>query len=60
VSLNIGVLGMCLTAGDLGYQVVVVRDGVAGVPRDYGEAVLDNTLSMVATIATSDELLAAW
>ena len=60
VSLNIGVLGMCLSAGDLGYQVVVVRDGVAGVPPEYGQAVLDNTLSMVATIVTSDELLAAW
>lgn len=60
VSLNIGVLGMCLTAGDLGYQVVVVRDGVAGVPTEYGQAVLDNTLSMVATIVTSGELLAAW
>jgi nicotinamidase-related amidase len=60
VSLNIGVLGMCLTAGDLGYQVVVVRDGVVGVPAEYGQAVLDNTLSMIATIVTSGELLAAW
>jgi nicotinamidase-related amidase len=60
VSLNIGVLDMCLTAGDLGYQVVVVRDGVVGVPAEYGQAVLDNTLSMIATIVTSGELLAAW
>jgi nicotinamidase-related amidase len=60
VSLNLGVLGMALTAVDLGYQVVVVRDAVAGVPTDYGQAVLDNSLSMIATIVTSAELLAAW
>lgn len=60
VSVNIGVLGMVLSAVDLGYQVVVVRDAVAGVPPSYAQAVLDNTLSMVATIVTSEELLAAW
>jgi len=60
VSVNLGVLGMALTGLDLGYQVVIVRDGVAGVPADYAQAVLDNSLSMIATIVTSDELLAAW
>lgn len=60
VSLNVGVLGMCLSAADLGYQVVVVRDAVVGVPAAYGDAVLDNTLSMIATVVTADELVAAW
>lgn len=60
VSVNLGVLGMALTALDLGYQVVVVRDAVAGVPTEYAEAVLDHSLSMIATIVTSEELLAAW
>jgi biuret amidohydrolase len=60
VSVNLGVLGMALTGLDLGYQVVIVRDAVAGVPADYAQAVLDNSLSMIATIVTSDELLAAW
>jgi nicotinamidase-related amidase len=60
VSVNLGVTGMALTALDLGYQVVVVRDAVAGVPTEYAQAVLDNTLSMIATIVTSEELLAAW
>jgi biuret amidohydrolase len=60
VSLNIGVVGAALSALDLGYQVVVVRDAVVGVPREYGEAVLTNTLAMIATIVTADELIAAW
>jgi nicotinamidase-related amidase len=60
VSLNLGIMGGALSALDLGYQVVIVRDAVIGIPREYGEAVLANSLSMIATIVTSDELLAAW
>ncbi|MGH9301364.1 MAG: cysteine hydrolase, partial [Acidimicrobiales bacterium] len=33
VSLNLGVLGLCLEAVNLGYQVVVATDAVAGVPH---------------------------
>ncbi|MHB8465214.1 MAG: cysteine hydrolase family protein [Acidimicrobiales bacterium] len=60
VSLNLGVFGMALTALDLGYQVVIVRDAVVGIPAEYGQAVLNNSLSLIATICTGDELTAAW
>ena len=60
VSVNVGVMGLCLSAVDLGYQVVVVRDAVAGVPADYAESVIENSLAMVATVVTSVELLEAW
>ncbi len=60
VSVNIGMLGLCINAIDLGYQVVLVRDGVAGVPAAYAESVIDNTLSMIATITTSAELIDLW
>lgn len=60
VSLNLGILGAALSALDLGYQVVIVRDAVVGIPREYGDAVLENSLSMIATIVTGDELIAAW
>ncbi len=60
VSVNLGVTGMALSALDLGYQVVIPRDAVAGVPREYADAVLDNSLSLIATLTTSDEILAAW
>ena len=44
VSVNVGILGLCLSAADLGYQVVLVRDAVAGVPAGYAESVIENTL----------------
>jgi nicotinamidase-related amidase len=58
VSVNLGIYGMALTALDLGYQVVIVRDGVAGVPHDYAQSVIDNSLSLISTVVTSEDLLA--
>ena len=60
VSVNLGVFGMVLGALDLGYQVVLVRDAVAGVPVEYAEAVIENSLALVSTVVTSEELLAVW
>ncbi len=60
VSLNLGVPGTVIEAVNLGYGVVVARDCVAGMPTEYGEAMLDNTLAMVATIATSEQIIDAW
>ncbi len=60
VSVNVGVLGLVLSAVDLGYRVVVVRDAVAGVPAEYADSVLDLTISMLASVVTADELVAAW
>jgi nicotinamidase-related amidase len=60
VSVNLGVIGAALTAVDLGYQVVVVRDGVAGVPADYAQAVMDNSVSLIATLVDTDDVLAVW
>jgi nicotinamidase-related amidase len=60
VSVNIGVLGLCLGATDLGYRAVVPTDAVVGVPVEYGDAVVANSLAMVATLTTVDELLGAW
>ena len=59
-SINIGILGLVLVAVDLGYQVVVPRDAVVGVPIEYGESVLEHTISLLATLTTTDELVAAW
>ena len=49
-----------LVAVDLGYHVVVPRDAVVGIPVEYGNSVLDNTISLLATITTTDELIATW
>ena len=60
VSLNVGVLGLVLSAVDLGYQVVLVRDAVVGVPAEYGESVIANSLGLIATVTTSVELVETW
>ena len=49
-----------LTGVDLGYQIVVPRDAVAGVPKEYADAVLDNTIGLLATVCTTDDLVNAW
>jgi biuret amidohydrolase len=60
VSVNVGMTNFAMDAVNAGYQFVMPRDGVAGVPPEYAEAVLDNTLSLVATLTTVDEILATW
>jgi nicotinamidase-related amidase len=60
VSVNLGVLGLAIEAVNLGYQVVVPRDTVAGIPQTYADAVLDNTFPLIATVTTSEKILAAW
>ena len=49
-----------MDAVNAAYRVIVPRDAVAGVPAEYGAAVIDNTLSLLATITTTDELLGVW
>ena len=36
------------------------RDAVAGIPADYATAIIDNTISLLATVTTTEDLLAAW
>jgi nicotinamidase-related amidase len=60
VSLNIAIPNLVFDSINRAYQVVVVRDAVAGVPAEYGYQVLEHSLSLVATLATTNELLAAW
>ena len=40
--------------------MVLVRDAVAGVPADYAESVIDNTLSLITTLTTTEELCGIW
>jgi nicotinamidase-related amidase len=60
VSLNIAVPNSVMDAVNRGYVVVVPQDAVAGVPPEYGEAVLRNTIGYLAYLTTTDELLAVW
>ena len=49
-----------MDAVNAGYQMVMPRDAVAGVPDEYAEAVLDNTISLIATLPTTDAVVEAW
>src|SRR5437870_2646069 len=60
VSVNLGVLGLAIEAVNLGYRVALATDAVCGVPRDYAQAVMDNTIALVAARATVDEITRAW
>jgi nicotinamidase-related amidase len=60
VSINIGILGLVLSAVDLGYQVVIPTDAIAGVPLEYGEMLLDGTLSLLSTLTTTASIIKNW
>jgi len=60
VSVNIGMTNFAFDAVNRGYQFVMPTDAVAGVPADYADAVIANTLSLVATLTTTNDVLAAW
>lgn len=60
VSVNVGMLDFAFDAVNAGYQMVMPRDAVAGVPADYAEAVIDHTLGLLCTLPSTDEVVAAW
>ncbi|MGE2834946.1 cysteine hydrolase [Mycobacterium sp. SMC-4] len=60
VSVNVAITNLVMDAVNAAYRVVVPRDAVAGIPADYADAVIDNTLSLLATITTTEELIDAW
>jgi biuret amidohydrolase len=60
VSVNIAITNLVMDAVNAGYRVVVPRDAVAGIPNDYADAIIDNTISLLATVTTTSDLIAAW
>lgn len=60
VSVNIAIPNLVMDAVNLGYDVVLPRDAVCGIPREYADAVIDNTLALLATVVTTDDLLRIW
>jgi nicotinamidase-related amidase len=60
VSVNIAITNLVMDAVNAGYDVVLPRDAVAGLPKEYADAVIDNTLALLAAIVTTDDLVARW
>ncbi|WP_458242557.1 cysteine hydrolase [Streptomyces sp. MAI_2237] len=57
VSANVAIPNAVFDAVNRGYTAVVPSDAVAGVPSDYTPAMIRHTLALVATVATTDEVL---
>ncbi|MET9364203.1 isochorismatase family protein [Streptomyces sp. NPDC006632] len=57
VSANVAIPNAVFDAVNLGYTAVVAADAIAGVPADYIPAMVRHTLALVATVATTDDIL---
>lgn len=60
VSANVAIPNTVFDAVNLGYTVVVPSDAIAGVPAEYTAAMVRHTLSLVATVTTTEALLRDW
>ena len=60
VSVNVAITNLVMDAVNRGYSVVLPRDAVCGLPREYADAVIDNTLALLAAIVTTDDLIEIW
>ena len=60
VSVNVAVTNLVMDAVNRGYDVVLPRDAVCGIPQDYADAVIDNTLALLAAVVRTDDLLGIW
>lgn len=60
VSANVAIPNAVFDAVNLGYTAVVPSDAIAGVPSDYAPAMIRNTLALVATITTTEDVLGSW
>lgn len=60
VSVNVAITNLVMDAVNAGYDVVLPRDAVAGLPKEYADAVIDNSLALLATVVTTADLLARW
>jgi nicotinamidase-related amidase len=60
VSLNLGMVSFATDAVNHGFQFVMPRDAVCGAPEAYGEAMLEHTYALIATLPTTDQVIEAW
>src|SRR3954454_15423014 len=60
VSVNVAITNFVMDAVNHAYQFVLPRDAVRGVPRAYADAVIDHTLSLLATVVEASAVFAAW
>jgi nicotinamidase-related amidase len=60
VSTNVAIPNATLDCVNFGFNVVIPRDAITGYPVEYTDVIVKNTLSLVAKITTTDELVDVW
>lgn len=60
ISVNVALMGLAFGLLNAGFQVVVPRDAVAGIPVEYADVLLDNTYRMISTVVQVDDILETW
>jgi nicotinamidase-related amidase len=60
VSVNIAIPSLVMDGVNAADQVVLPRDSLAGVPREYATQVIDNSLSLLDTVTSTHELVDIW
>lgn len=60
VSVNVAIQNLTFDAVNSGYQMVIPRDAVAGFPAEYVDMVFENTLGVLATLTTTEQLVTTW
>lgn len=60
VSINVAIVGATIEAVNRNYKCIVPADCVAGVPADYGDAVLQHTIRALAIVTNSEQITSAW
>ncbi len=59
-SINVGIPATTIEAVDFGYRVVIPRDAVVGVPKEYTDLAFEHQLRFIAWLTTADEIVAEW
>ena len=59
VSTNVAISGLALCGSDLGYQVVVPEDCIAGATPQSHDFIVTNLLPLYSTLSDSDSVIAA-
>jgi nicotinamidase-related amidase len=60
VSTNVAIPNATFDCVNAGFNAVIARDAITGHPADYTDVIVKNTLSLVAKICTTDELVDMW
>ena len=60
VSLNLALTHTAGHASEAGFDLVVPRDAVGGIPVAYAEQVLAYTIALLGRLTTVDDLVAEW